>query len=131
MDMRMKFEFLIPGVQHAEETNLCTEMFGIASDFEKSFRTGTKQEIVDDLLVLQNQWGQLAGKCEDHMHVARRKKFSATLLRSNVREHRSDTSGNADFGRSCRRWRDVRSECTHRDARRARRCDTAQWPAAL
>ena len=50
----------------------------IASDFEKSFRTGTEQEIVDDLLVLQHQWRQLARKCEDHVHVARREKFSLT-----------------------------------------------------
>ena len=50
MDMRVSFEFLIPGVQHAEETDFCTEAFGIASDFQKGFRTGTKQEIVEDLL---------------------------------------------------------------------------------
>ena len=38
------------GVQHTEETNLSTEVSGIASDFEESFRAGTKQEIVDHLL---------------------------------------------------------------------------------
>ena len=53
MDMRVKFELLIPSVQYAEEADLCAEMFGIASDFEKGFRTGTKQKIVDDLFVLQ------------------------------------------------------------------------------
>src|SRR5882724_4810158 len=58
MHMRMKFEFLTPGVQHAEEADLCTEMLGIAGDFEKRFRTGAKQKIVDDLLVLQSQRGQ-------------------------------------------------------------------------
>jgi hypothetical protein len=47
MDMGMKPDLLIPSVQHAEETNLCTEVSGIASDFEKSFRAGTKQEIAD------------------------------------------------------------------------------------
>ena len=78
MDMRMKLELLIPGVQHAEETNLCAEVSGIASDFEKSFRTGAKQEIVDDLFVLQHQWGQVAGECEDHVQVARGEKFSST-----------------------------------------------------
>ena len=31
---------------------------GIASDFEKGFRTGAEQQTVDDLLVLQGQWGQ-------------------------------------------------------------------------
>ena len=57
--MRVHFEFLTPGVQHAEEADLCTEMFGIVSDFEKGFRTGAKQEIVNDLLVLQRQRGQM------------------------------------------------------------------------
>ena len=78
MDMRMKFELLIPGVQHAEEADLRTEMFGITCDFQKRFRTGAKQEIVDDLLILQGQWRQLARQGEDHMHVARREKLPAT-----------------------------------------------------
>ncbi len=33
MRVRVMFEFLIPGVEHAEEANLGAEMFGIASDF--------------------------------------------------------------------------------------------------
>jgi len=78
MDMGMKPDLLIPGVQHAEETNLCTEVSGIASDFEKSFRAGTKQEIVDHLFVLQHHWGQMAGECEDHVQVARGEQFSST-----------------------------------------------------
>src|SRR5260221_4592710 len=78
MDMGMKPELLVPGVQHTEETNLCTEVSGIASDFEKSFRAGTKQEIVDHLFVLQHHWGQVAGECEDHVQVARGEQFSFT-----------------------------------------------------
>jgi hypothetical protein len=30
MYMRVKFEFLTPRVQHAEEANLCAKMLGIA-----------------------------------------------------------------------------------------------------
>src|SRR2546430_4925099 len=78
MDVRMNFEFLAPGVQHAEEANLCTEMPRIASHFEECFRTGTEQEIVEDLFVLQDQWRQAAGECEDHVQVACREKFSST-----------------------------------------------------
>ncbi len=59
MDVRVEPEFLIPGMQHTEEADLRAEMSGIAGDFEKGFRTGTKQKIVDDLLVLQGQWRQL------------------------------------------------------------------------
>ena len=78
MDMGMKPDLLIPSVQHAEKTNLCTEVSGIAGDFEKGFCTGAKQKIVKDLLVLQHQGCQAARKCEDHVQVAGGKKFSAT-----------------------------------------------------
>jgi hypothetical protein len=78
MNVRMNFEFLAPGVQHAKETNLCAEVSGIASDFEKGFGTGAEQEIVEDLLVLQDQWGQAAGECEDHVQVAGREKLTLT-----------------------------------------------------
>ncbi len=78
MNMRMNFEFLAPGMQHTEEANLCAEVSRMASDFEKGFGTGAEQKIVEDLLVLQNQWRQAAGECEDHVQVARRKQFSST-----------------------------------------------------
>ena len=32
---------------------------------------------IDDLLVLQHQWGQAAGERKDHVHVARGEKFSS------------------------------------------------------
>ena len=78
MNMRMNFEFLAPGMQHAEEANLCAEVSRMASDFEKGFGTGAEQEIVEDLLVLQNQWRQAAGEREDHVQVAGREQFSST-----------------------------------------------------
>ena len=34
VDMRMKLEFLIPAVQHAEEADIGAEMGGVASHFE-------------------------------------------------------------------------------------------------
>jgi len=54
MHMWVKFEFLTPGVQHAEEANFCAKMFGIAGNFEQCFGTGAKQEIVDELLILKS-----------------------------------------------------------------------------
>src|SRR6266481_6841034 len=56
----------------------CAEVSRIVSDFEKCFCTGAEQQIVDDFLVLQSQWSELRRKCEDHMDVARREKFSLT-----------------------------------------------------
>ena len=78
MDMRVKLELLVPGMQHGEEANFRSEVFRIASDFEKCFCTGAEQQIVDDFLVLQSQWSKLWWKCEDHMDVARREKFFLT-----------------------------------------------------
>src|ERR1700719_2522064 len=48
MHVWVKFEFLTPGVQHAEEANFCAKMLGIAGDFEKRFGAGSEQEIVDN-----------------------------------------------------------------------------------
>ncbi len=72
MNVRMNFEFLAPGMQHAEEANLCAEVSRIARHFEKGFRTGTEQKTVEDLLVLKHQWGQPMGQGEDHVQVAGR-----------------------------------------------------------
>ena len=78
MDMGMESKFLTPGMQHGEETKFRAEVSRIASDFEKCFRTGAEQQIVDDFLILQGQWRELRRKREDHMDVARREKFSLT-----------------------------------------------------
>src|ERR1700688_909923 len=78
MDMGMEPELLIPGMQHGEEADFRAQVFGIASDFEKCFRTGAEQQIVDDFLVLQSQWSKLRRECEDHMDVAGGEKLSLT-----------------------------------------------------
>jgi len=65
-------------MQNTEEADFCTEVFGIAGHFKKSFCTGAKQEIVEDLLVLQDQRGQMTRKRENHMDVARWEKLLAT-----------------------------------------------------
>ena len=55
VDMGMKLEFLVPGVQHAEEADLGAEMGGVARDFQQGFGAGPKQQTIDDFLVLQSQ----------------------------------------------------------------------------
>ena len=55
MDVRVVFEFLIPGVEHTEEADFGAEMLGIASDFEESCGTGLQQEMVQEFLVLQGE----------------------------------------------------------------------------
>ena len=78
MHMGMQGKLLTPGMQHAEETDFRAEVSGIASHFEKSFRTATKQQAIDEFLVLQRQGCQLRRKREDHVNVARREEFLLT-----------------------------------------------------
>src|SRR5208282_1500298 len=132
MDMGVMFELLIPSVEHAKEADLGTEMFGIASDFEKGFGTGLQQEMVEDLLVLQSQRRQFMRQGEDKMDVTRGEKFLTTRLHPTLRGRWLDTSGSADCGNCCRRWQDgTRSRCTQGDAHPRRRCGSARWLAAL
>jgi hypothetical protein len=52
MDMRVKLELLVPGMQHGEEADFRAEVSQIASDFKKGFRTAAEQQTIDDLFVL-------------------------------------------------------------------------------
>ena len=58
MHVRVMFELLIPSVEHTEEADLGAEMLGIASDCEEGFGAGLQQEMVQEFLVLQDQWRQ-------------------------------------------------------------------------
>src|SRR5260370_7287953 len=77
MRVRVMLEFLIPGVEHAEEADLGAEMFGITSDLEECFGTGLQQQMVQDFLVVQSERRQLMGQGEDTMNVPRRQKLLA------------------------------------------------------
>src|SRR5271157_1407499 len=69
MDMGMMLEPLIPGVQHAEETDLGAQVPGIARHFEQGCGGGAEQQVVDDLLVLQGEWCQFPRQSENDVHV--------------------------------------------------------------
>ena len=47
VDMRMKLQALIPAVEHAEETDLGSEMPWIASDFKQGLGAGMEEQVVD------------------------------------------------------------------------------------
>src|SRR5215469_13440562 len=76
----MKLEFLVPGVQYAEEADLGTEMPWVASYLEESFGAGTKQQTIDEFLVLESQGSQLRRQSENDMDVGRGQKFAVTCL---------------------------------------------------
>ena len=51
--MRVELQALIPRVQHTEETDLGSEMARIAGDLQQRLSAGAKQQVEDDLLVLE------------------------------------------------------------------------------
>jgi len=61
MHVRVMFELLIPGVEHAKEADIGAEMPGVASDFEEGFCTGLQQEMVQEFLVLQGEGPRVHG----------------------------------------------------------------------
>ena len=80
VDMRMKLQALIPAVEHAEETDLGTEMPWIASDLKQGLSTGVKEQVVDEPLVLQGERGQFPGQSEHSMDVGSGQQFPLARL---------------------------------------------------
>ena len=61
VDVRMVLEVLSPGMEHAEQTDIGSKVLRAACDFEQRGGTGTEEQVVEELLVLQNKRGQLSG----------------------------------------------------------------------
>ena len=80
VDMGMKQEFLVPGVQHAEKADLGPEMCGVPRHLQKGFCAGPQQQTIDDLFVLQSERSQLRRQSEDDMEVGRGEQFVASGL---------------------------------------------------
>ncbi len=80
VDMGMKLEFLVPGVEHTEEADLGSEMAGVTRHFQERFGAGTKQQTIDQFFVLQSQGSQLRRQSEHDMDVGRGEQFAATCL---------------------------------------------------
>ena len=76
MNVRMMQQILAPSVQHAEKADLRAEMFRICGDFQQGRGGGSKQEAVQDLLVMKHQRIQFMRQCEDHVHIGDRQQFS-------------------------------------------------------
>jgi hypothetical protein len=79
MDMGMSLEGLPPGVQNAEKADLGTEVFRVGGNLKQSFRTGAEEQVVQQALVLQNEWRQGMRQREDHVKLAAESGSSTVL----------------------------------------------------
>jgi hypothetical protein len=48
----------------------------ISGYLEQGLGTGAEQEVIEDLLVLQRQWGELVRQGKDNMDIGNRQKFT-------------------------------------------------------
>jgi hypothetical protein len=76
----MMLQSLIPGMKHAEEADLGTEMTRVASDLQKGFGAGVKQQVIDQPFVLQRKWGQFSRQREDNVDIASGEQFAFPRL---------------------------------------------------
>ncbi len=72
MGMGVFLEALILGVQDREEADLGTEMAGVASHREQRIRTGSQQQRVEQLLVLQGELREDSRQGEHDVQVTHR-----------------------------------------------------------
>src|ERR1700750_2874230 len=76
----MMLEPLVPGMEHAEEADLCAEVARIASDLKQGGGTGLEEQVVDHALVLKGEGSKFTWQGEDEVHVAGRQQFPLARL---------------------------------------------------
>src|SRR5713226_7889024 len=80
VDMRMMLQSLVPGVEHAEETDLGSQAPGIAGDLQQSCSAGVKQQVIDQPFILQCERSEFPWQGEDDVHIAGRQQLSFPCL---------------------------------------------------
>ena len=75
VNVGMKQQVLAPRVKNAEETNLGSEMLGVACHLAKCFSDGAEQEVVKLGLILQNERVEFVRQREDDVEVTRIEQF--------------------------------------------------------
>jgi hypothetical protein len=72
----MSLEVLSPGMEHAEESDVRSQMLGIARKFEQRSGAGAEEQIVEQPLVLEDQSAEFVRQSEDDVEVRHRQQFS-------------------------------------------------------
>ena len=76
----MRSEFLAPGMEHGQDSDLGSEMLRIGGQFLERFRGGTKQDIIDNAFILQGNRANLFGQRKHDVEIWSRKKLCCTGL---------------------------------------------------
>ena len=122
VNVRMMLQSLIPGMEHAEEADLGAQVTRIAGDLQEGLGAGVKQQVVDQLLVLQCERSEFPRECEDDVDIVSGQQFPLPCLEPAQAGVALAAWGNAGCDTSYTRWRYVRSPSTDRGVHPARRC---------
>jgi hypothetical protein len=74
--MGMVLEVLSPGMEHTEESDVGSEVFRVASQFEHRRGAGAIEQVVEQSLVLQCKSGQIMRQREDDAEIGHGQQFS-------------------------------------------------------
>ena len=72
----MVLKVLSPGMEHAEESDIGSQVLGIASQFEHRRSAGVVEKVVEQPLVLEDKGGERVRQCEDDVEVGHGQQFS-------------------------------------------------------
>ncbi len=72
MDVRMMLKVLSPGMEHAKESDLCSQMLRVTGEFQQCGGAGSEEQIVKQSLVLQSESREFVWQREDDMKVRHR-----------------------------------------------------------
>src|SRR6266699_993865 len=63
-------------MEDGEEADVRSQVARISGYLEQGLGTGAEQEVIEDLLVLQRQWGELVRQSKDHVDIGDGQKFT-------------------------------------------------------
>ncbi len=66
---QMKAHILVPGMKDSCKAYLCLEPFPIFCQFEEGLCCGSKQDVVEDLFVMEDEWIELVRERDEHMKI--------------------------------------------------------------
>jgi hypothetical protein len=79
VDMGMMLEVLTPGMEHSEESDVGSQVPGIARQFEHRLGAGAVEQIVELSLVLEDKSGKLVRQSKDDVECMVRRCFASEI----------------------------------------------------
>jgi len=73
--VRVLLKVLSPGMEHAEESNVGSEVLGVASQFEHGRGAGAIEQMIEQPLVLENKRGERMRQRENDVEIRHGQQF--------------------------------------------------------